>query len=353
MLNGEWWNWCNINKIKTEFSMAKNQSPKPATKFMLFPKGGIFIEKEYFEDIDQNQFVVEQAIETKGIIFDKKPNFKKHLQEDGLRFESTEFKNGYSLDKKRQIIFDESFPLKSKRQINKILKKQKIYSYQYESNGLKLLKKYRVIPDEFTIQKVLVTKLEFCTEEISGGCTIISKKDYDQYRLKGMPQSVYEELINNNDFCAPVFGDFNSLTVNGVECDGFHNYLEKVYNQQISNTSKNKKIDREKLRSYPYMFVHDEWIKRSFYQLYIYEKFNIENLRVEVAAEKLHPKSNSEYIFFNLYYETEETDLLEFKFIENFGSNSDAADLYDARGKIVSFDIIDDDEEDNDVEFEG
>ncbi len=64
-----------------------------------------------------------------------------------------------------------------------------------------------------------------------------------------------------------------------------------------------------------------------------------------MSAERLHPKANMDYIF-HLFYETQEHELLEFDFVDNFGSNADSVDLYDARGKSVDFEIIEDEDKD-------
>ncbi len=340
--------------------MLRSQTPDSMIKFMLIPTDGYFLEKEVFKDREGNKFTLEQKIEVKGIILDQRPALKKARKADGLRFDSLEYKDGYSRYKKQRVVFEGGFPLSGKRQINKILKTGNVYSFQHEAHGWTLIEKYQVIPGEFSVRKIHVTKLEFYTGEISGGCTTLTKKEYEQYRRKGMPQSRYDDMITDFDFSGPILSDHSSLTVNGHEYDDFYPHLEKLYSeskQRICDQSASS--DRRKQKSCPsekgggrkkemsrtYLFVHSEWIKRSFYELEIYEPFDVNKLRVEVSAELLHPKANIDYIF-DLFYETEEGDLIEFKFIENFGSNSVSVDLYNARGKSVNFEILDDEYQD-------
>ena len=339
--------------------MFKSQTPDSVTKFMLVPVDGVFLEKELLQDGDGNKFVLEQTIEVKGIVFDKKPNLKKNRLIDGFKFDSREYKNGYSLHKRQKVVFENGFPLGSKRKVNKILKTGNVYSFQHEAYGWKLIEKYRVIPGEFLVQKVHVTKLEFYTGEISGGCTILTKKEYEQYRRKGIPQSIYDDMTTENDFSGPILSDHSSLTINGNEYPDFYSHLEKIYSESKKLVSEqleqrkrsNKDIQKSKeagtqiqSASRSYLFIHSEWIKRSFYELEIYEPFDINQLRIEVSAERVHPTANVDYIF-HLFYQTEENDLLEFEFKHNFGSNADSVDLYNARGKSVDFEVIDDDEE--------
>ena len=339
--------------------MLKSRTPGSVTKFMLVPIDGIFLEKEHFQDREGNKFVIEQTIEVKGIIIDKKPNLKKIHETGGFRFDSLEYKNRCSVHRKRKVLFDSGFPTKSKRQINKILRTGNVYSFQPEAYGWKLIEKYRIIPGDFSVQRVHVTKLEFYTGEISGGCTTLTKKEYEQYRRKGIPQSIYDDMTSDNDFSGPILSDHSSLTINRQEYSGFYSHLEKIYSESEKLISESlKQRDRlkkgtqiavepgsqKKSAPRPYLFVHSEWIKRAFYELEIYERFDINRLRVEISAERLHPKADFDYIF-HLFYETEESDLLEFEFVKNLGSNADSVDLYNARGKSVGFDVVDDDDE--------
>jgi hypothetical protein len=346
--------------------MLERQAPDSVTKVMLIPTDGFFLEKEVFRDRDGNKFTLEQKIEVKGIILDQRPALRKARKADGLRFDSFEFKDGYSCHKTQRIDFEGGFPLSGKRQINQILKTGNVYSFQHEGYGWKLIEKYRVIPGEFSVQKINVTKLEFYTGEISGGCTILTKKEYEQYRRKGIPRSVYCDLITDNNFSGPILSDHSSLTINGQELPDFYSHLEEIYSEskkliterfqqrdllkKDKRTSK-KSASRKKSTPRPYLFVHSEWIKRSFYQLKIYEHFDINRLRVEVIAEQLHPRADTDYIF-HLFYETQENDLLEFDFVENFGSNASSVDLFNARGQSVDFEIIEDDEDEDEDEEE-
>jgi len=345
-----------------EASMLKSQTFDSVTKFILVPNDGIFLEKEHFQDRKGNKFVIEQAIKVKGIITDGRPNLKKNHQPDGLKFDSREYMNADCVYKERRVIFENGFPARNKKIINEILKKGTVYSFEYKQHGWQLLETYSVIPGKFSVQKIQETTLEFYTGEISGGCTALNKEDYERYRKKGIPQSVYDDLVTDNDFSGPILSDHSSLTVNGRECEGFYAHLERIYsvskelisaplkqrNKITTRTSKNAESGKN-ANSRQYLFVHSEWIKRSFYELKIYEAFDINRLRVVVSAERLHPKSNLDYIFC-LYYETQENELLEFQFRENFGTNADSVDLYNARGKSVDFDIIDDEAEDEDSE---
>jgi hypothetical protein len=227
--------------------MIKSQTPGSVTKFMLVPNNGIFLEKEHFQDCDGNKFVIEQAIEVKGIIIDKKPNLKERHETGVFRFDSDEYKNGYSADLELKVLFDTGFPTKSKRQINKILKTGTVYSFEHEDYGWKLIERYRVIPGEFSVQKIYVTKLDFYTGEISGGCTTLTKKEYEQYRLNGIPQNIYDDISTDNDFSGPILSDHSSLTVNGQEYPGFYPHLEKIYSDSKNLiTERLKQRDRRK-----------------------------------------------------------------------------------------------------------
>ena len=97
------------------------------------------------------------------------------------------------------------------------------------------------------------------------------------------------------------------------------------------------------------MFVYEAWIKRSFYELEIYEDFNIDKLGVEISSEILHPKDDS-ILTFTLTYTNSEGEKREFEFQSDHGPNSDSCTLYDSNGKEFDFEIIEADDDDDDDE---
>jgi len=332
------------------------------TTFLIVPTDGSFLERTTLRDKDGNQFHIEQKIEVKGIVFHKKPNLKKLKGNDGVIFNSHTFKNGASNWKEQYCIFPPGFPIKNQNIIKTILKKSRVHSYEYEDHGWELIEECRIIPGSFEVQEVPVNRLEFVTEEISGGCTVLTKRDFDGYRRNGMPQSVYDDLLGENDFSGPFLSEHSTLTVNGTNIEDFYRKLEGLYNESRNSNSEtnftepsskelnnqsNKAAKKQTTGSNPHMFVHSEWTKGSYYELTIYEPFDINRLRVVVSVDRLPPKSDP-YCTFMLYYESQDGDMLEFNFIMNHGSNADSADLYNTKGKSVSFEILEDEEDNED-----
>ena len=217
---------------------------------------------------------------------------------------------------------------------------------------------------DLNIHEVYVNNLVFYTGEINGVSSPLTKADFEQYRDNGMPQNIFDELTDDNDFAGPILSDHSSLTVNDKDVEGFYNRLESLHNQAVVEydrthpfESKAQKTGRGKAKKgkkktsgdsmdlSSYMFVYSAWTKRSFYELEIYEDFDIDRLRVEVSRDELHLGDHPIYTF-SLSYETQNGEIVDFSFRENHGTNSDSSCLYDTKGKAFNFEIIEGDDDD-------
>jgi hypothetical protein len=207
---------------------------------------------------------------------------------------------------------------------------------------------------DLEVQRITVNKLELTTENLCGSVTHISKKEFNEYRGNGVPENIYEEIVDNQEFSNSILSDSVSLTVNNVELINFDKKLANLYEQALKEynatkiTNKGKK-SKKKTQIYSHMFVYEAWIKRSFYELEIYEDFNIDKLGVEISSEILHPKDDS-ILTFTLTYTNSEGEKREFEFQSDHGPNSDSCTLYDSNGKEFDFEIIEADDDDDDDE---
>ena len=84
--------------------------------------------------------------------------------------------------------------------------------------------------------------------------------------------------------------------------------------------------------------VNESWIKRSWYELTIYEDFDFSKLKMYISRDCIFG-SDAYVETFSLNY-----DEINFEFRENYGANSSETYIIDSNGKQTGFEIIDDDD---------
>ncbi|MCG3775866.1 MAG: hypothetical protein JW395_2712 [Nitrospira sp.] len=350
----------------TKAKKSKGKEKSTNTKFMMVPSDGTYLARKLISK-DGNQFYLEERVEIKGIVLDEKPNLRKYDPAVGFKFESSSFKNNFKTFKGEYAVFPDGFPAKERKAIEKLINVG-IYSYEYDEHGWQLIEECCLVFGDLNIHEVYVNNLVFYTGEINGVSSPLTKADFEQYRDNGMPQNIFDELTDDNDFAGPILSDHSSLTVNDKDVEGFYNRLESLHNQAVVEydrthpfESKAQKTGRGKAKKgkkktsgdsmdlSSYMFVYSAWTKRSFYELEIYEDFDIDRLRVEVSRDELHLGDHPIYTF-SLSYETQNGEIVDFSFRENHGTNSDSSCLYDTKGKAFNFEIIEGDDDDEEEE---
>ena len=91
-----------------------------------------------------------------------------------------------------------------------------------------------------------------------------------------------------------------------------------------------------------YVALSDRWIKRSWYELNIYEPFDAGKLAVDVEIDEVFGIKDPVEVF-QLYY-----DGVELVFRENYGVNAEDTYLLSSSGERRNFNVLEEDSSDYD-----
>lgn len=330
---------------------------------MLVSSDGSYIKRHVLLKNGETIYL-EDKYKIKGIVLLKKPNLKKYDPTVGYKFELGDFLNESFVG--QNTVFPDKYSAKQRKAIENELKE--LYEYQYKDHGYQLIDTSYLVFGDLTVLSVPVNDLVFFTEEMKGSTTVLQQSDFEKYRDDGMSQNIFDEYVDEDNFSAPVLSGNSSLSVNGADIENFYNSLKSLHIQALADYKeslhyKNKNIENitvkydskakaseDESNLYPYMFVYSAWMKHSRYKLKIYEDFDVARLRLnEFTSQVLHPRVDLIYTF-QLAYETQDGDIVQFEFSLHNGPDSDSSDLYDPKGKSYSCDIYESDEEDEEDE---
>lgn len=273
-------------------------------------------------------------------------NIPKSKLIDGVKFSefsNVGFKDGQHENKSSLVIPDELSEI-DKKTIKKHVKDG--YLWALINEGWKPHKTVYRLKGEFEVANVPVHKVTLFTSEIQLVHKSLSKAEFDNYAADGMPQSEFDDSIDNE---APIFDESTSLSIDDEEIPNFQQFFKVKYDLAVNNAG----FEREaatKVKSQnelQYAVVGESWIKRSWYDLTIYEDFDLEKIKIEVFRDYVFGKGTC-YETFSITYAGQ-----EFEFRENWGSNSSDYCLIDSDGNQTYLNLFDEEyEEDEDEEYE-
>jgi hypothetical protein len=313
-----------------------------STKFLINPKRKNSLIKQEFYKKGKQSFYIESKWNECSILFDKKPKSKIVDGKKVTSLKNVNFKDGRFNEKERLVIPDD-VSAEDKKVLRKKFKDFSFYSI--DDYGWKQSKEIYTLCGEFDIKEVPVHKLTLHTSEIEGLVMSITKEKFDEYRTVGMPYSDYEEYEDSVEYSGPIFDELTSLSVDGVEISDFQKIFGKKYDLALKEYEKehspikktNKKITKSNIS---YAVVGDRWIKRSWYVLTIYEEFDFSKIVINISRDYLFGNDKFRETFTLSYGD------IDFDFHENNGANSDSCELMSSDGKIVGFELLDEDYDD-------
>jgi len=265
---------------------------------------------------------------------------------DGIKF--TEFKN---IDfKENRSGFTRKLILPSEMDKSAALKLKRIFrdgfTWVIEREGWRHKKSSYKLRGEFSANSVPVHNLTLATSEIELVYRAITPSEFEDFSKNGMPRSLFEDSVETS---SPIFDDLTSLTIDEVEIPYFNKDFKIKYDQAIDQAkfeplaSKSESQNQE----IKYAVIGESWIKRAWYDLTIFESFDLSKLNISISRNYIYGK-NIFYDTFDLAY-----DGVEFEFRENWGASSSQFALIDNRGNesnLILFDDEDGDSEDEDGE---
>jgi hypothetical protein len=318
------------------------------TKFLVIPKKKNSVIKEAIYKKEKKTFTVISTWDACKFLVDQMPKSKLVDSKKVTKFTTVEFiENSYG--NKDKVNFIEEIDDIDKKIIRKQVKSGYLYSLESE-HGWKLSKFNYFLNGEFDIQEVPVHQLELFSSEIELIEKRISKEEFERYKNEGITYGEFMEIEDYTEACSPIFNDLTLLSIDDVAIPNFHEKFKLIYEEALKQYNK-EYPPRKKLPGKPkkselqYAVVGERWIKRSWYDLTIYEKFDFDKLEIYPSREYIFG-SNSCREFFSLSYDGQ-----EFEFRENYGSNSEEFNLISSDGKRYGFEVLDeeyDEDEDND-----
>jgi hypothetical protein len=257
---------------------------------------------------------------------------------DGLKI--TEFKNiefkANRYDFKNSLNLPDELSKNEKSKIKEILKDG--FTWMLDREGWKSIKSVYKVRGEFNSINVPVHKLTLRTSQIELVHRSITSEEFEDYSKNGMPRSLFEDSILTSD---PKFDELTSLYIDEVELPEFSKNFKIKYDQAvIDDNFKFPKIKtKAKKNEIDYAVIGESWIKRSCYDLIIYEEFDFSKLEILISRDYLFGKETC-YETFSLQYNE-----IDFQFREHWGANSSDYALIDSNGNETELNLIDDDEE--------
>ncbi|MCF8194587.1 MAG: hypothetical protein K9J38_01180 [Polynucleobacter sp.] len=312
-----------------------------STKFLITPKRKNSLIKQEFYKKGKLSFYIESKWDECSILLDKKPKSKMVDGKKVTTLKNISFKDS-EFNKKERLVIPDDFSNDDKKILRKQFKDHNFYSI--DDYGWKNSKETYTLFGEFSIEEVPVHVLTLFTSEIEGLEMSISKEQFDEYRTVGMPYSDYEEFEDSVYYSGPIFDELTSLSVDDVEISDFEKIFSKKYDLALKQYEKerppiiksNKKIAKSNIC---YAVVGGRWIKRSWYKLTIYEEFDFSKMVINISRDYFFGQNNYSETFTLSYGD------IDFDFYENNGTNSDSCELMSSDGKIYSFEILDDEDE--------
>ena len=260
---------------------------------------------------------------------------------DGIKI--TEFKNiqfkENEFDFKTKLVLPDELTETEREKLKNIFKDG--FTWMLDSEGWKPSKLVYRLKGEFNAPSVPVHKLTLFTSEIELIHRSITSEEFQDYSKNGMPRSLFEDSVETS---APIFDDLTSLTIDEVEVPNFQKNFKIQYDLAVKDTAFEPAPFNNKLKTKEthYAVIGESWIKRSWYDLIIYEDFDFSKIEISVSRDYVFGKEIC-YETFSLLY-----DKIEFEFRENFGANSSDFSLIDNKGNVTNLNLFDDDDEDED-----
>jgi hypothetical protein len=250
-------------------------------------------------------------------------------------------------DYKKKLVLPEDLSENEIKGLKKLFKSDDLYGWKLDESGWKSYKDSYTLFGEYESRHVPVHQLTLFSSEQELQILTLTKEQVTEFSKNGLPQSLLYELSDSTEVCAPVFDERTSLSIDDEELPDFYEKFKIKYDDALKEAnfpklSKSKKVKSADLK---YALVQESWIKRSWYELTIYEDFNFSKLQIYISRDDIFG-SDSYVETFSLNY-----DELDFEFRENYGANSSETYIVDSNGKQTGFEIIDD-EEDNEDEDE-
>lgn len=217
------------------------------------------------------------------------------------------------------------------------------FTWMLDSEGWKSKKSIYKLYGEFSAVSVPVHKLTLFTSEIELVHRSITSEEFNEYSKNGMPRSLFEDSVETS---SPIFDELTSLSIDEVEIPEFNKNFKIKYDLAVKDAAFDPPPANIKLKSkqIQYAVIGESWIKRSWYDLVIYEKFDFSKIEISVSRDYVFGKGTC-YETFTIQYNG-----IDFLFRENWGANSSEYSLIDHKGNEINFNLIDDDEGDDDDE---
>ena len=331
-------------------------------KFVIVPSDGELLFRTSFKDRDGYLFYLDERKEVKEIVFNKRPDTKNADPVSGFRFSHASIH--HPLTSRAEIIgerkvtadFAHDFPVKNKKAIIRIMKRYLHWDFDYEKYSWAKIEEFNLIYGPLVVNKKVFSYLGFYTSERTGSSIELSKAEFDRYRADGVPKIKFEELMELWEFSAPIFSDYCDLHLNGRPVDGFPAKLARLVDTAISQiaTDTSSKVGALAAKTRvsptsrpkrPYLLVHQEFNRRSYFDLEVLEEFDLERLEIELKSVKLHPDLDAIDTFM-LFYRDQDDNLLQFDFNFTKGVDEQSTQVFDTRGVPFDVVVIEDDADD-------
>lgn len=309
---------------------------------LVTPKKNNSLVKEEIYKKGKQTFSIVTTWKNCVLIVDKIPKSKLSDGVKFIEFSDVDFKDG-RYDNKSSLALPDDLSDSDKKAIKKHFKDG--YLWLLSDEGWKSHKTVFKLKGEFDLVNVPVHKVTLFTSEIELVHKSLSKAEFDDYAKNGMPQSEFEDSVDNT---APIFDEMTSLSIDDEEIADFQNLFRIKYDLAVKNAGFEKlastKVKNQK--DLQYAVIGESWIKRSWYDLTIYEDFDFEKIEINVSRDYVFGKGTC-YETFTITYAG-----LEFEFRENWGANSTDYCLIDSNGKQTDLSLFDDEDEDEDEDYE-
>lgn len=178
--------------------------------------------------------------------------------------------------------------------------------------------------------------LELCTSQIEYFYSPLSKEEFEDYVENGIPEDTYEDICDYSEYCEPIFDEYTSLSVNGVEVEEFNSRMEHTYDEFTQT-----QLVQEFPCSGEHGIMGDKWYSNSCFTCVIDEPFDINKLQI-VFMRNQHADGTYRDTF-SLTYEEQ-----EFELQDSNGVSADTSYLLDEIGKAHDLYTREIDDEDQD-----
>jgi len=203
---------------------------------------------------------------------------------DGIKiteFKNIEFKEN-KFDFKSKLVLPDELTEVERKKLKNIFKDG--FTWMLDSEGWKPNKLIYRLQGEFNATSVPVHKLTLFTSEIELVHRSITTAEFEDYSKNGMPRSLFEDSVETS---APIFDDLTSLTIDEVEVPGFQKNFKIKYDIAVKDAAFEPQPDNKKLKTKEihYSVIGESWIKRSWYDLIIYEAFDFSKIEISVYRD--------------------------------------------------------------------